>query len=153
MRIFISCPFSGIMDWDKQEIKKEYQYFFNDLINYMESNKINYYLAIKKENMGKDYVSPKDSTQNDYNGVKNSDVLFVIPGNPISGGVHIELGWASAMKKKIHIFLEKNAEYSPVLKGLPALTETVYHETESFPSRTLLNSIISSIEEEIEKRR
>ena len=152
MKIFISCPFSGIMDWDKKEIKKEYKYFFNELINYMESQKIDYYLAIKRENMGKDYVSPKESTLSDYNWVKNCDVLFVIPGNPISGGVHIELGWASSMKKKIHLFLEKEAHYSPVLNGLSALTETIYHKTEKFPSQTLLDCIINAIKEETNRK-
>ncbi len=153
MKIFISCPFSGIMDWNTRKIKKEYQDFFNELINYMEDHEIDYYLAIKREDMGKNYVSPEESTFNDYNGVKKSDVLFVIPGNPISGGVHIELGWASAMKKKIHLFLEKDLKYSPVLNGLSSLTETVYHETNRFPSKELLNNIINSIEEEIKRRR
>ena len=148
MKIFISCPFQGILDPKTKLVKEEYHYFFNDLISFLKDNKIDYYLAITRENWGKDYISPNDSVTNDFNGVKTSDILFVIPGNPISGGVHIELGWASSLKKDIHIFLEKKKKYSPVLMGLNALTKITYHYSSSFPSQELLECFKNEIAKE-----
>lgn len=149
MKVFISCPFSGILDEKTKIVKEEYQQFFQQIIEYLEQNEIEHYFAITRERFGLDYQSPEESTKSDYEGVKTSDVLFVIPGNPISGGVHIELGWASSLNKKIHLFLEKNNKYSPVVMGLSSLTKTIYHETEKFPSKQLAKKIIDEIKREL----
>ena len=145
MKVFVSCPFSGILDEKTKLVKDEYRYFFDELVSFFNDNKIDYYLAITRENWGLDYVSPEDSVKSDYEGVKSSDVLIVIPGNPISGGVHIELGWASALCKNMHIFLENGKKYSPVVMGLNALSKVEYHNSNTFPSRELLDDIKSTI--------
>ncbi|MDD3048397.1 MAG: hypothetical protein PHQ89_00180 [Bacilli bacterium] len=145
MKIFISCPFSGILDKNSGLVKKEYRFFFDTIINFLESNNIDYYLAIKREDFGKNYISAAEATISDFQGVQNCDILFVIPGNPISGGVHIELGWASAFNKKIYIFLEKDAKYSPVLMGLNSLTNVTYCDCSKFPSQELLKEFINII--------
>ena len=149
MKIFISCPFSGILDEETSLVKKEYKYFFKELKKFMEENNIDYYLAITRENWGKDYISPLESTEADYNGIKESDMIFVIPGNPISGGVHVELGWASSLNKKLHIFIEKDKKYSPVVMGLSSLCNVEYHESKEFPCQELLDDIKQKIQKEI----
>ena len=132
MKVFISCPFTGLCKNNKYEIKDEYKTFFNKLVENLEEKGCEYYLAIKRENWGLNHKGPEECTRSDFEGVKSSDVLIVIPGNKnsngISGGVHVELGWASAMKKKMHILVEDGFEYSPVLMGLNTLTETHYHK-------------------------
>lgn len=156
MRIFISCPFTGLCGEEKYEVKEEYKDFFEKLINMIEEKNCEYYLAIKRENWGLEHKGPEECTKSDYEGVKNSDILIVIPGNKISkgisGGVHIELGWASAMKKKIHILVEDNFEYSPVLKGLNTLTDTIYHNCNSFLDIEMLKVIEKIIEDELKVR-
>lgn len=145
MKVFISCPFTGLCKDDKYEIKEEYKEFFDELIKKITSKGMEYYLAIKRENWGLEHKGPQECTLSDYNGVKDSDVLIVIPGNKqskgISGGVHIELGWASALKKDLHILLEDNFEYSPVIHGLCTLTNTQYHRCNGFLNNEMLNMI------------
>ena len=152
MKIFISCPFTGICEENNYEVKNEYKKFFDDLIGGIESRGHDYYLAIKRENWGKAHQGPEECTISDYRGVKNSDFLIVIPGNKmsrgISGGVHIELGWASALKKKLHILIENNVIYSPVLMGLTALTNVEYHLCNDFLNEKMLKVIFEIIDKE-----
>ena len=49
MRVFISCPFTGLCDEQKYEIKDEYKEFFNNLTRKLEEMGCEYYLAIKRE--------------------------------------------------------------------------------------------------------
>ena len=148
MKIFISCPFSGILDRKTGLVKEEYKLFFDELISFLNDKKIDYYLSITRENWGKDYISPSESTLSDYKGLKESDMVFVIPGNPISGGVHVELGWASSLQKKIHNFLERGIRYSPVVMGLSSFCDIEYHESQKFPSKNLLEDLVNVIQSE-----
>lgn len=154
MKVFISCPFTGLCETENYEIKKEYRNFFDKLTLMIEQKNCQYYLAIKRENWGIDHKGPEECTVSDYEGVKTSDFLIVIPGNKvskgISGGVHIELGWASALKKKMHILIEDNFEYSPVLMGLNSLSETHYHKCNEFLSDNMLKIIEDIINEELQ---
>ena len=36
MKVFISCPFSGILDKETNLVKEEYKYFFNELKEFFE---------------------------------------------------------------------------------------------------------------------
>ena len=156
MKVFISCPFTGLCEDDNYEIKNEYKAFFNKLVEGIKLRGYDYYLAIKRENWGKEHKGPEECTISDFNGVKDSDFLIVIPGNSeskgISGGVHIELGWASALNKKLHILIENNFMYSAVLMGLSVLTDTEYHECNEFLNDNMLKQIFEIIDKEGESR-
>ena len=153
MKIFISCPFTGLCDEEKYEVKEEYKDFFNKLIKAIEERNCEYYLAIKRENWGIEHKGPEECTKSDYEGVKSSDLLIVIPGNNtskgISCGVHIELGCAYALKKNIHILIEDNFEYSPVLMGLNVLSSTQYHKCNNFLDDIMLDKIVEIIDQEL----
>ena len=155
MKVFISCPFTGLCYDNKYEIKDEYKDFFSNLTKELEDIGCEYYLAIKRENWGLEHKGPQECTVSDYEAVKNSDFLVVIPGNKsskgISGGVHIELGWASALKKKKHILMEQNFEYSPIVLGLDAISPTIYHTCDGFLNEEMRNLIISIVKKEMLK--
>lgn len=155
MKVFISCPFTGICKEDVYEVKEEYREFFNKLISKIEDRGMEYYLAIKRENWGVDHKGPEECTISDFEGVKTSDFLIVIPGNKfskgISGGVHIELGWASALSKKLHILIEDDFEYSPVVMGLSELTSTCYHKCNDFLNDKMLLEIEKILDNELKK--
>ena len=55
-----------------------------------------------------------------------SDLLIAIPGNPPSGGEHIEIGHATAQEKPIIQFRKENGEYTPLLDGLGTKTKVAY---------------------------
>lgn len=113
-----------------------------------------YYLAIKRENFGIYHKEPEECTKSDFEGVKSSDFLVVILGNNISkgifGGVYVGLGLTSALDKKIHILIEDNYQYSPVLMGLNVLSPTKYHKCNKFLDNEMLETIISIVKQELQ---
>ena len=42
MKVFVSCPFSGILDEKTKLVKDEYRYFFDELVSFFNENKIDY---------------------------------------------------------------------------------------------------------------
>jgi len=144
MKVFLSMPYSQLCD-ENYIVKEKYKKFFQNLINALENIGVEYYLACKRENWGKDYCSAEESTKIDFDALKNSDLICVIPGIPYSGGVHIEIGWASSFKKKINMFLKKGEFYSPVVTGLNSITDVKYHYYNDDYNDELLNKIINSV--------
>lgn len=153
MYIFLAFPFAGLCNKETGEVDLEYRDFFEKLKNGIKERGHTFFLAHERENWGAEYKGPLECVPVDFEGVSKCDFLIVIPGNPISGGVHVELGWASALKKKLHIFIENNVKYSPVVMGLDSLTETNYHETDKFPSDQLLNDIFKVIDNESKNKK
>jgi len=141
MYIFYAFPFAQLCDPKDGQVRKEYRQFFNDLKEIANKNRHTYFLAHEREDWGAEFKGPEECVPNDYEGVVKSDLMIVVPGDPISGGVHVEMGWASANKKNMHIFLEKDKKYSPVVLGLKSLTNVTYHYSGKFPSQQLLEDI------------
>lgn len=149
MKVFFAIPYSQLCD-EKYEVKKEYRIFLERLVNETKKLGCEYFLAHERENWGKEYSSAEESTQIDFNTIKNSDLVCVIPGVPNSGGVHVEIGWASANKRKMRIFLKKDYPYSPMVTGIHKLTDAKYYYYNNDFEEDLLNSIIDCIKKELE---
>ncbi len=149
MKVFFAIPYSQLCD-EKYEVKKEYRIFLEKLINETKKMGCDYFLAHERENWGKEYSSAEESTQIDFNTIKNSDLVCVIPGVPNSGGVHVEIGWASANKRKMRIFLKKDYPYSPMVTGIHKLTDAKYYYYDEDFGEDLLNSMIDCIKKELE---
>lgn len=151
--IFLAFPFAGLCNTETGEVDHQYREFFEKLKAGVKERGHRYFLAHEREDWGAEYKGPEECVPVDYEGVKDCDFLIVVPGSPISGGVHVELGWASAMKKDMHIFIEEGAKYSPVVMGLKSLTNVEYHKTTQFPSDELLKAIFETIDKETELRK
>lgn len=148
MKIFLAMPYSQLCDTN-YELKEEYKDFFEKLTGEIKKLGCNYFLAHERENWGKNYSSAEESTLIDFETIKNADLVCVIPGVPNSGGVHVEIGWASSNKKKLCIFLKRNYPYSPMVTGVNCLTETKYHYYDNEYSNELIALILESIKQEM----
>ena len=103
-------------------------------------------MAIERETYVKEYTSDQESTKVDFETIKNSDLVCVIPGSPASGGVHVALGWASANQKQIEIVLNRNKQYSPMVTGLSEIANVQYRYYETDYSNEVIELICTSIE-------
>lgn len=150
-KVFLAFPFSQFCEEDKDILTKEAYNFFNHLIKIFKEKGIDYYSAHERENWGESYISDAQSTKFDFDAMESSDIVICTPGYPYSGGVHIELGWASLLKKKIYLFLEKGKEYSPLVTGISALTQVEIIYYEDF-YKDILDSINNIIEVQNEEK-
>ena len=148
MLVFLATPYSQLCD-EEYKIKKEYKVFFEKLAKEIKKLGVDYFLAVEREDYGKEYTSDKESTKIDFEQIKKCDLLCVIPGVPASGGVHVELGWASANKKDIEIFLNKNSNYSPMVTGLSEITKVHYNYYNEEYSNEVIELICKSIKRKL----
>ena len=82
--------------------------------------------AHKREKYGRALLPPETCTKEDYNEMKSCDMVIAYPGNPPSGGTHIELGWASMLGKRIILLLKEGGDYSPLVQGLYSISNVEY---------------------------
>ena len=146
MKVFLAMPYSQLCD-EKYEVKPEYKIFFIRLTDELKKINCEYFLAHEREKWGKTYSSAEESTIIDFETIKNVDLVCVIPGVPNSGGVHVEIGWASANKKTLKIFLKKDYSYSPMVTGIHMLTSTDYIYYNVDYSEELVGLIINEIKQ------
>lgn len=123
MKIFFAYSFSQIIDNETGVVSVDHKRFLNNVRNFALEKNIEIFMAHIRENWGKDLMGDVECTVDDINEMKKCDIVLAFPGNPISGGVHVELGWASSMNKKIALFLKKDILYSPLVTGIKGITD------------------------------
>lgn len=144
MKVFLAMPYSQLCN-EKYEVKSEYKSFFIKLTTELKKINCEYFLAHERENWGKTYSSAVESTTIDFETIKQVDLVCIIPGVPNSGGVHVEIGWASANKKPLKIFLRNGYPYSPMVTGIYSLTQTDYIYYNQDYSEELVRLIVCEI--------
>lgn len=144
MLIFLAIPYTQLCD-DNLIVKEEYKTFFSKLVVKLKEIKCEYFLAHEREKWGEEYILDSESASVDFEAIKKCDLLCVIPGYPISGGVHVEMGYACAHNKKMNIFLKKEKGYSPMVTGIHCATEVNYYYYEEDFSDEIIQMIIDSI--------
>lgn len=142
MKYFLAYSFSALIDSKTGLVDEKNRQFLEDMRNSILDKKADIFLAHFREKWGKELMTADECTFDDFKEMKESDVVLAFPGNPISGGVHIELGWASALNKKIYLFLEKNASYSPLIEGMKTITDVrIVELPENYTIETVLNAV------------
>jgi len=118
MKIFLGAPFVNWIDPKTDQLEEKHKKFIKKLIAFFESKGHEITNAHQREAWGKKFLGNKKATKLDLDEVKNCDLFIAIPGTPASGGVHIEIGWGAAQKKKILLLLNLKKNYSPLIHGL-----------------------------------
>ena len=62
MLVFLATPYSQLCD-EEYKVKKEYKEFFEKLTKEIKKLGVDYFLAVERENYGKEYTSDKESTK------------------------------------------------------------------------------------------
>lgn len=125
--IFLAAPFKNLIDKDTSLLIKECMNQLMSLISLLESLGYSVHNAHKREKWGKEFMSPDECTKIDYDEISKCDIFIAFPGNPPSPGTHIEIGWASAMNKKIFILIEEKEEhYAYLVRGLHTVADVTY---------------------------
>ena len=117
-KIFLAAPFQAWIDEKTGRMNLENVELINRVLGYLRSKGYEVHNAHEREKWGEDWYGPERCTPLDLERIKDSGTLVAFPGNPPSGGVHIELGWASALEKRIILLLKDDGVYSNLVLGL-----------------------------------
>ncbi|MBS3116417.1 methyltransferase domain-containing protein [Candidatus Woesearchaeota archaeon] len=117
-KIFLAAPFHDYMNGESGRMNQKHIELVTKVLDYLRSKGYEVHNAHEREKWGEDWYSPEQCTPIDLEKIKDSSILVAFPGNPPSGGVHIELGWASALEKRIILLLEESGTYSNLVLGL-----------------------------------
>ncbi|WP_251861488.1 nucleoside 2-deoxyribosyltransferase domain-containing protein [Clostridium sp. Marseille-Q2269] len=135
-RVFLAAPFKGTIKKNTSIMEDQEKSKIKNLILFLEEKGWVVDNAHKREKWGENFMSPDQCTKLDYNAIKECDLFIAFPGLPVSPGTHIEIGWASAMGKKIIILLsEKEENYAYLIRGLHTVGNVhyiIYYEEKEY---------------------
>ena len=143
-KIFIARPMSKYIDKGKFT-NKNFKIFIETLYSICQEYAQEVFLALQREEYGKKLM--KDTcTELDFEEMKTADLVVAIPED--SKGTAVELGWASCMKIKILLILDRNQRYTPLISGLNNITDTkiIWYD------KKLDKNVLSSVEKLIQKK-
>ena len=118
-KIFIACPISKYLINDG--IEKDFEIFIKEIYSLCKRYCNNVFLALEREEYGKNKMYGSDCTIADFNEMKDTDLLIAIPED--SMGVSVEIGWASMQEKEILIFTDKKYKQSELIKSINSITK------------------------------
>lgn len=116
--IFLAAPFAGWLDSGTGLLAAPHKDLLTSLITRLEADGRTVYNAHKREQWGGAWMGPAECTPLDYRAIVEATALVAILGPPESGGVHVELGWASAHRVPVVLLLRRGVTYSSLVLGL-----------------------------------
>lgn len=130
-KVFLGAPFSNYINPQTGRFYSEEKLMITRLINYLEQKGYIVENSHVREDWGTDWMPAEVCTPLDYEQIKEADIFVSLPGSPPSGGVHIEIGWASALGTRIVLILEEGKTYSNLVIGLGEVSRVdyVYYKT------------------------
>ncbi|WP_405765008.1 nucleoside 2-deoxyribosyltransferase [Streptomyces sp. NBC_01538] len=126
-KVYVGGPFQAVLHGDQLRIHDAYRGLYEDLIDGFEQRGWRVFNAHRREAWGAQMLDAPTSTRMDFADIAECDVVVATPGaNPASPGTHIELGWASALGKKIVLLLQEGESYAALIDGLPAVADVTF---------------------------
>jgi nucleoside 2-deoxyribosyltransferase len=122
-RMFLAGPFKALVDSRTQAMSEKNIRLFSRIIDHFEAMGWDVHCAHRREAWGREFMTPALCTRTDFEEISKCDCFVAFPGSPASPGTHIELGWASALGKRIVLLLEAGKEYAYLVRGLDEVTK------------------------------
>ncbi len=137
-RVFLAAPFKALVKNESKLMQDSDRKKIEELISFFEEKGYLVHNAHKREAWGEKFMEPEECTYIDYHEIEKCDLFVAFPGIPASPGTHIEIGWASAFRKKIVLILCENQEnYAYLVRGLNSVSDVkyiVYHSDDEYLS-------------------
>lgn len=126
-KIYIAAPFRAFATDEEDRFygvmnDSGYQAFLEKVDGKLKGWGYNTCLPHRDEGQwGELYILPEDIAEICFKHIESSSLVIVFPGK--SRGVHIEIGYAAALRKKMIVFLRQGETESTLLRGLGRITE------------------------------
>ena len=117
-RAFLGAPFAGYLDPVTGVVAGNKRVMIEQLIECLQTKDYEVRNAHVREDWGGRWMAPEVCTPLDYEEIATADLFVALLGSPGSGGVHVELGWATALGTRVVMLLEEEGRYSSLIYGL-----------------------------------
>lgn len=125
-RVFLAAPYSQFMDPSTGQVEDVWQERLERLRTAFLDAGSAVFNAHHSEVWGQEWRAPEVCTPIDHAAMTSCDVVCALVGTPPSGGVAVELGWASALGKPCLLLVGGDSAPSPLLVGLGGITRVDY---------------------------
>lgn len=126
MRIFLAFPFTSYLTQDgdgKYQLYPQLKSLLLRIESALVQNGHTVFLSHQREEFGAKLWEGDICTPFDMLEMRRADCVIALPEK--SYGVHIELGWATAMGKPVFLVLDESQQFtSPLLQGLSCVGHT-----------------------------
>jgi hypothetical protein len=131
--VFVGGPFKAHVDSATGLLDARFRQRYERMIAFFESHGCTVLNAHQTEGWGGSMVSAAECTERDYRWMEACDLFVAFPGDPVSPGTHVEIGWASAMRRPTVLLLEPGGQYAALVTGLGAVAPVAYLEYDAAP--------------------
>lgn len=132
--VLIGGPLTSLVDAEGR-MDAAHRRRYETLIEFFSSRGWGVLSAHREEGWGSAIVSPEECTSRDYEWMLQCDLFVAFPGAPASPGTHVEIGWASAMKRPMILLLEEGHTHAFLVTGIGTVATArflPYREGEAF---------------------
>lgn len=146
-KVFLAGPFKALVNEQTGELCSYMKTHLSGIISQLSDLGMDVHNAHQREGWGKEFMTPEECTEIDYREIAACDYFIAFPGAPASPGTHIEIGWASALGKKIILLLENEKTYAFLIRGLHTVGNVDYINFDYKDSNlTYMNTLIEKLE-------
>lgn len=145
MNIFVAAPFVGKIDPRNGKVEPFFRGELSSIICSLREQGHDVSSAHEREGWGENLMPAEVCTPLDFQAIEECDLLIAIPGDPASGGVHIEIGYATALEKPIILVLKSDSIYTTLLDGLHKSTNTAH-----MYYRESIKELVSGLKENVD---
>lgn len=127
-RVFLAAPYSQWMDPSTGKVDSERRETLDRTRQAFLNAGAAVFSAHHNEEWGAGWLPAHECTPADFHAIRAADVVCAIVGAPQSGGVAVELGWASASGRPVVVILTPDVPYTPMIHGIGTVTRAVFIE-------------------------
>lgn len=126
LRVFLAAPYSQWVNPSTGRVETHLRQRLEVLRQGFLDHGAQVFNAHHNEDWGAGWLPADQCTPADFQAMRVADVVCAVIGSPLSGGVAVELGWASALGKPILVLAEEDIEYTPLIRGIHTVTRASF---------------------------
>ncbi|OLT25785.1 hypothetical protein BJF83_22645 [Nocardiopsis sp. CNR-923] len=143
-RVFLAAPYTQWLDPSTRLVRADLRNRLNRLRGGLIEAGAHVFSAHHNERWGAEWLPAEECTPADFRAMRVADAVCAVVGSPASGGVAVELGWASALGKPVLAIMDDGADCTPLISGLHTITDVTYLEADMCWSDAFVESVIQA---------
>jgi hypothetical protein len=120
--VFIGGPFKGCVDPATGELDAAWKDRYQRLIDLFTEHGWTVLNAHHAEGWGREMAGAAECTARDFEWMRACDLFLAFPGSPPSPGTHVEIGWATTLRRPVVLLLQGD-NHAALVTGLPAIAD------------------------------